>query len=82
MIWLYIFIYFLGAVGTGLYVYTFYVKEYVRIKSSIRFEIWIETYEFKIFISALLWFIFIPITIILFPIEYLAKRIKKHYNIE
>lgn len=83
MVWVYIFIYFLGAIITGLYVYTFYVKEYVRIRSSLKFDIWIENYDFHIFTAALLWFILVPMQlIIIFPVRYLIKRINKHYNIE
>ena len=82
MIWLYILIYFLGAIGTGLWVYTLAVKKYIKENTALKFSVWIETYVFTIFASALFWFIILPIGIIFYTIGRIIKRINKHYNID
>lgn len=82
MIWLCIFIYFLGAIITGLCVYTFYVKEYNRIKTKLEFKYWIESRYETILILSLSWVILLPIGIIAYFINKIIKRINKHYNID
>lgn len=52
MTWVYIIIYFLGAILTGFCVYTFYVKEYVKTKTALKFKYWIEDKYEMIFISS------------------------------
>lgn len=81
MIWLYILIYFLGAVVTGLCVYISLIKKYIKEKSALKFGVWIETYEILIYLSALFWFIVLPIGIIVYLINKITERINKHYNI-
>lgn len=82
MIWLYILIYFLGAVVTGLCVYISLIKKYIKEKSALKFGVWIETYEILIYLSALFWFIVLPIGIIVYLINKITERINKYYNIE
>ena len=52
MIWLYILIYFLGAVITWLIVYTLYVKQYIKEQSNLKFNYWVEEYYFDIIFFA------------------------------
>lgn len=86
MIWLYILIYFLGAVVTGLCVYISLIKKYIKEKSALKFGVWIETYEILIYLLALFWFIVLPIGVIVDLISKIIKRIieriNKHYNID
>ena len=82
MIWLYILIYFLGAVITGLSTYASLIEKYIKENSALKFSVWIEVYYGLIFLSALFWFIVLPIGIILYPIKRIVKRINKHYNVE
>lgn len=63
MIWFYILIYFLGAIGTGLWVYTLLIKKYIKENTALKFSVWIESYEFFIPFFALFWFIVLPISI-------------------
>lgn len=82
MIWLYILIYFLGAVVTGLCVYISLIKKYIKEKSALKFGVWIESYDTIIIFSALFWFIVLPIGIIVYLINKITERINKYYNIE
>lgn len=82
MIWLYILIYFLGAIITGICVYTFYVKEYKREKTAIKFSYWIENKYETIFMSSLFWVWLLLVFIIIYPFKKIIERINKHYNIE
>lgn len=86
MIWVYIFIYFLVGIITGLCAYVCYVKEYLREKSLIAFRYWMKDKYEEIFILGLLWCISVPLLIILYPskkiIKKIVKRINKHYNVE
>ena len=81
MIWLYILIYFLGAIITGICVYISLIKKYIKENTALKFGVWIETYDFAIFASALFWFIVLPIGVILDLISKIIERINKHYNI-
>ncbi len=82
MIWLYILIYFLGAVATGLWVYILLIKKYIKENSALKFGVWIEAYECIIYFSAPFWFIVLPIGIIIELISKIIERINKHYNVE
>jgi hypothetical protein len=82
MTWLYILIYFLGAVVTGLWVYILLIKKYKKEKSALKFGVWIESYDTIIIFSALFWFIVLPIGIILYFIKRIIERINKHYNVD
>lgn len=82
MIWLYILIYFLGAVITGLLVYISLIKKYIKENTALKFGVWIENYIPYIFIYALFWFIVLPIGIIPYLIKIIIERINKHYNVE
>lgn len=82
MFWLYILIYFLGAVATGLLVYTFYVKEYKRENTALSFRYWIVNKYEQIFLSGLFWVIILPIMIIVYSINKIVKKINKHYNVK
>lgn len=82
MSWLYILIYFLGAVATGLLVYILLIKKYIKENSALKFGVWIENYDFIIIVSALVWFIAIPIGITIYSISKIIERINKHYNVE
>lgn len=81
MIWLYILIYFLGAIITGLCIYTSYVKEYKREKTAIKFSYWIEDKYETIFMSSLFWAGTLPVFIITYLLKKIIERINKHYNI-
>ena len=82
MIWLFILIYLLGAVITGIWVYISLIKKYIKENTALKFSVWIEDYDSTIFASALLWFIVLPIGIILYLIKRIIERINKHYNVE
>jgi hypothetical protein len=82
MIWLYILIYFLGAIGTGLWVYILLIKKYKKENTALKFSVWIESYDIIILLYALFWFIVLPIGIIVTPIKRIVERINKHYNVE
>ena len=82
MIWLYILIYFLGAFGTGLWVYVSLIKKYIKENTAIKFSVWIEDYDFVICVSTLFWFIILPIDIIVTLIKRIVERINKHYNVK
>lgn len=84
MIWLYILIYFLGALFTGIYTYIGIIRKYLKEDSHVKFYHWFDVhdYDFNLMFISIFWFIFIPMTIIISPIGYLIKRINKHYNIE
>jgi len=82
MFWLYILIYCLGAVATGIWVYILLIKKYLKENNALKFSIWIENYDFNITISVLFWFIILPIGIIIYFISKIIERINKHYNVE
>lgn len=83
MIWIYILIYLLGAIGTGLLVYISLIKKYIKGKTALRFNIWIEGLDFYYFyFSIVFWFIILPIDIIAYLINKIIERIHKHYNID
>lgn len=85
MIWIYLAIYILGALFTGIFIYICIIKIYLEENSCIKFYDWLNVngYDVKLFIISIFWVIVIPISIIIFlPIYYLIKRINKHYNIE
>lgn len=82
MIWIYILIYFLGAVITGLFVYISLIKTYIKENTALKFGVWFETYKIHTYLSALFWFIVLPILIIIDLISKIIERINKHYNIE
>jgi hypothetical protein len=82
MTWLYILIYFLGAVVTGLWVYILLIKKYKKENTALKFSVWIEAYDIIILLYALFWFIVLPIGIILYFIKRIIERINKHYNVE
>jgi hypothetical protein len=82
MIWIYILIYFLGAVITGFLIYISLIKKYIKEKSALKFGVWIESYDTIIIFSALFWFIVLPIGIILYFIKRIIERINKHYNVD
>ena len=78
-IWIYILIYFLGAILTGLCRYILLIKKYKKENSALKFSVWIENYDFSIII---IWFIVLPVGIIIYLISKIIERINKHYNIE
>lgn len=86
MIWVYIFIYFLVGIITGLCVYVYYVKKYLKEKSLLTFRYWMKYKYENIFISGFLWCVSVPVLIIMYPsekiIKKIVKRINKHYNVE
>lgn len=86
MIWIYILIYFLGAIITGLCAYVYYIKEYIREKLPIIFRYWIKNNYETMFISGLFWVVLVPVLIITYPcekiIKKIIKRINKYYNVE
>jgi hypothetical protein len=82
MTWLYILIYFLGAVVTGLWVYILLIKKYKKENTALKFSVWIEAYDIIILLYALFWFIVLPIGIILYFIKRIIERINKHYNVD
>lgn len=82
MFWIYMIIYFLGAIITGLIVYVFHIKEYKRIKTSLKFRYWIEHILEIIFFLSLFWVIALPIWVIVCFIKAIIKKINKHYNID
>lgn len=82
MIWLYILIYFLGAVVTGLWVYILLIKKYKKENTALKFSVWIESYDIIILLYALFWFIVLPIGIIIYLISKIIEIINKHYNVE
>lgn len=80
----YIIIYFLGAIITGICAYAFYVKEYKRKKTAIKFYYWMDVgnkYE-KIFMSSLFWVPSLLLFIIIYPLKKIIERINKHYDID
>lgn len=84
MIWLYILIYFLGALFTGIFTYTVIIRIYIQENSRVKFSYWLDCTDYveKLILISIFWFIIIPIAIIISPIMYLIERINKHYNIE
>lgn len=82
MIWLYILIYFLGAIITWLIVYTLYVKQYMKEQSNLKFNYWVEEYYFDIIFLAAVWYVVLPVWVIKYAIKAITKKINKHYNIE
>lgn len=82
MTWVYIIIYFLGAILTGFCVYTFYVKEYVKTKTALKFRYWIEDKYENIFLSSLFWVCILILFIILYPFKKIIKKINKHYKVK
>lgn len=81
-VFIYSLLYFLGAVATGLCVYILLIKKYLKENTALKFNIWIENYGFSIAISALFWFIILPIGIIAYIISKIIERINKHYNVK
>lgn len=81
MAWLYILIYFLGAIIIGLCVYTFYVKEYKEEKTAVKFSYWIDDKYEKIFMAGLLWIPLLLLFIVVYPLAKIIERINKHYDI-
>lgn len=82
MAYLYILIYFLGAVMTGLWVYISLIKKYKKENTALKFGVWIESYCSTILFSTIFWFIALPIWIIIYLINRIIERINKHYNIK
>lgn len=82
LIWLYMLIYFLGAILTGLWVYILLIKKYLKENSALKFSVLVENYDVSIAISGLMWFIVLPISFIVCLISKIIERIHKHYNIE
>lgn len=76
MIWLYILIYFLGAIGTGLIVYTLHIKQYLEEQSKLNFNKWIENYYFDIIFEAIFWFMALPVRVIIYAIKTIIKKNK------
>jgi hypothetical protein len=74
-------IYLIGAVSTGLIIYTLLAKRYSKENSSVKFKYWIDNYFDNILFSSVFWFVIIPYVIITYPIRLIAERIRKHYNI-
>ena len=81
-IWLYILIYFLGAILTGLCRYILLIKKYIKENSALKFGVWVKDYDFRIIFSAIFWFIALPIEIIIELISKIIEIINKHYNVE
>lgn len=82
MCWIYMIIYFLGAIIAGLIIYVFHVKEYKRRKNLLNFSCWIEHRLEMIYTSSLFWVIALPIWVIVCSIKAIVKKINKHYNVE
>lgn len=79
---IYLIIYILGSVFTGLFVYILLIKKYLREQSSLKFSTWLEAYDFAIISSSIFWFVILPIMIIVYPVTKIIKKINKHYNVE
>ena len=84
MIWICISIYILGALFTGIFTYIGIIRKYLKENSHVKFSYWLDNKEYleTISLTAIFWFIVVPMAIIMSPIRYLIKRINKHYNVE
>lgn len=74
----------LCAIITGICAYTFYVKEYKREKTALKFHYWMEVediYE-KIYVLSLFWVPSLLLFIIIYPLKKIIERINKHYDID
>lgn len=78
----YLVVYILGAIFTGILVYISLIKEYLKEQSTLKFSTWLEDYDFAIIFSSIFWFVILPIMIIVYPVTKIIKKINKHYNIE
>lgn len=75
-------IYLVGAGITFLLIYTILVKKYIKDKSALKFDIWIEQYLGFIICSTIFWMIVLPVMIALSPILIGIRLINKHYGIK
>lgn len=81
MAWL-LLIYFVGAGITFLLVYAIFAKKYVKEKSALKFECWIDPYIGFIICMTIFWVVVLPVMVALSPILMGIKLINKHYGIK
>jgi hypothetical protein len=74
-------VYIIMAILTAIVVYIRFVKKYVKEKSHMRFEYWIDGKIDDIVVSSLFWFVTIPTNIICFLAKKIIERINKHYGV-
>ena len=74
--------YIIIGILTAIVVYIRFVKEYVKEKSNVRFNYWINNKIDDIVVSSLFWFAIIPTNIICFFAKKIIERINKHYGVE
>ena len=75
-------IYLVGAGITFLLVYAIFVKKYVKEKSALKFEYWIDPYIGFIVLMCIFWVVVLPVMVALSPIIMGIKLIDKHYGIK
>lgn len=78
----YLVVYILGAIFTGILVYISLIKKYLKEQSTLKFSTWLEAYDFAIIFSSIFWFVILPIMIIVYPVTKIIKKINKHYNLD
>ena len=81
MAWL-LLIYFVGAGITFLLIYTIFAKKYVKEKSALKFEYWLDPYIGHIILMCIFWVVVLPVMVALSPILMGIKLINKHYGIK
>ncbi len=81
MAWI-LLIYLVGAGITYVLVYAFFAKKYVKEKSALKFEYWLDQYIGFIFLMCLFWVVVLPVMVALSPILMATKLINKHYGIK
>lgn len=74
--------YIIIGILTAIVVYIRFVKKYVKEKSHMRFEYWIDGKIDDIVVSSLFWFAVIPTNIICFFAKKIIERINKHYGVK
>lgn len=75
-------IYFVGAGITYVLVYAFFAKKYVKEKSALKFEYWLDPYIGFIVLMTIFWVVVLPVMVALSPILMGVKLIDKHYGIK
>lgn len=75
-------IYLVGAEITFLLVYANLAKKYVKEKSALKFEYWLDPYIGFIVLMTIFWVVVLPVMVALGPIIMVTKMINKHYGIK
>lgn len=73
----YLVVYILGSIFTGILVYISLIKKYLKEQSTLKFSTWLEAYDFAIIFSSIFWFVVLPIMIIVYPITKIIKKNKQ-----